>query len=207
MRWYFQWENQSENHQWNPSRAKVWSIFGHLALPRNTQKSLYQNTHLWQIPCQVYEPVLSMGKSKWKPSLKPIQSKSLEHLWPLGIVPQHSKVPVPKYSPMTNPLSSLWAGTFNGKIKEKTIIETHPEQKFGASLDTWHCTTTLKSPPTNILTYEKSLVMFMSSYLHWKNQSENHHWNPSRAKVWSIFSYLALPRNTQKSPYQNTHLK
>ena len=87
-----------------------------------------------------------MLKSKRKPSLEPIQSKSLENLWPIGIALQHSKVPVPKYFPMANPLSSLGAGTFDAKIKEKTVVGTHPEQKFGLSLVTWHCLPTLKSP-------------------------------------------------------------
>ena len=96
-----------------------------------------------------------MPKSKRKQSLEPIQSKSLEHLWPLGIAPQHSKVPVPKYFPMANPLSSLGAGTFDAKIKEKTVVGTHPEQKFGASLATWHCPPTLKSPRTKISTYDQ----------------------------------------------------
>ena len=147
-----------------------------------------------------------MPKSKRKPSLEPIQSKSLEHLWPLGIDHQHSKVPVPKYFPMTNPLSSLWASTFNAKIKEKTIIENHLEQKFGASLVTWHCSPTLKSSCTKILSYGKSLVKFGSRYFRCQNQRENSRWNPSRAKVWSIHGQLALPRNTQKSLYQNTSL-
>ena len=147
-----------------------------------------------------------MPKSKRKQSLEPIQSKSLEHLWPLGIAPQHSKVPVPKYFPMTNPLSSLGGGTFDAKIKEKTVIGTHPEQKIGASLATWHCPPTLKSPRTKILPYDKSLVKFGSQYFRCQNQRENSRWNPSRAKVWSIIGHLALPTNTQKSPYQNTSL-
>ena len=45
-RWYFQGDNQIENTDLNPFRGKVWSIFGHLALPNNTQKSLYQKIHL-----------------------------------------------------------------------------------------------------------------------------------------------------------------
>ena len=151
---YFQWENQSENHHWNPFRAKVWSIFSHLAL-RNP----------------------------------------------------HSKVPVQKYSPLANPLSSLQASTFNGIIKEKTIIETNPEQKFGSSLATCHCHATLKSPCTKIITYNKSLVKSMSRYFQQENERENHYWNPSRAKIWSIFSHLTMPTNTQKSPYKNTHLQ
>merc|ERR1712073_25904 len=102
--------------------------------------------------------------SKIKQSLEHIQGKSLEHLWPLGIAPQHSKVPVPKYFPMTNPLSNLGGGTFDAKIKEKTVIGTHPEQKFGASLATWHCPATLKSPRTKISTYDKTLVKFGRRY-------------------------------------------
>ena len=110
--------------------------------------------------CQVLEPVILMQKSKRKHSLEPIQSKSFENLWPLGIALQHSKVPVPKYFPMSNPLSSLGGDTFNAKIKEKTVIGTHPEQKFGASSATWHCPVTLKSPGTKVLPYDKSLVKF-----------------------------------------------
>ena len=110
----FNGENQSENHHKNPSRANVWSIHGHLALPHNTQKSLYQNTSLWHIPCQVYEPVLSMGK-----------------------------------------------------IKGKTIIETHPEPKFRASMATWHCPATLISPHTKILPSDISLVKSVSWYFQW----------------------------------------
>ena len=59
--------------------------------------------------------------------------------------------PLQKYFPMTNPLSSLEACTFNAKFKEKTVIGTYSEQKFGESLATWHCPTTLKSPRTEIL--------------------------------------------------------
>ena len=117
--------------------------------------------------CQVWEPVLSMPKSKRKQLLEPIQSKSLERPWPIGIAPQHSKVPVRKYFPMTNPLSSLGGGTFNAKIKEKTVIRTHPEQKFEASLATWHCRPTLKSPHTKIPPYYKSLVKSKSWYFQW----------------------------------------
>jgi len=147
-----------------------------------------------------------MPKSKRKQSLEPIQSKSLEHLWPLGIAHQHSKVPVPKYFPVTNPLSSLGAGTFDANIKEKTVVGTHPEKKFGASLATWHCPPTLKSPCTKILPCDKSLVKFGSRYFRCQNQRGNSRWNPSRAKVWSIIGHLALPTNTQKSLYQNTSL-
>ena len=147
-----------------------------------------------------------MPKSKRKQSLEPIQSKSLEHLWPLVIAPQHSKVPVPKYPPMTKPLSNLGAGSFKGTIKVKTLTETHSEQKFGASLATWHCPPTLKSPCTKISTYDKSLVKFGSRYFQGDNQSGNTDCNPFRAKVWSILGHLALPTNTQKSPYQNIHL-
>ena len=150
-------------------------IIDPIALPTNTQKSPYQNTSLWQIPCLVWELVLSMQKSKRKQSLKPIQIKSLENLWPLGIALQHSKVPVPKYFPMTNPLSSLGAGTFNAKIKEKTVIETHSEQKFGESLATWHCPATLKRPRTKIFPYDKSLVKFWSLYFQCQNQREKSH--------------------------------
>ena len=148
-----------------------------------------------------------MPKSKRKQSLEPIQSKSLEHHWPLGISHQHSKVPVPKYFPMANPLSSLGDGTLNAKIKEKTVIGTHPEQKFGDSLATWHCHNTLKSPCTKILPYDKSLVKFGGWYFRSQNQRENSHGNPSRAKIWRIFGQLALLRNNQKSPYQNTFLE
>ena len=152
---YLQGDNQSENTK--KLKAKVWSILGHLALPTNTQKSLYQNIHLWQILCQIWEAVLLRGQSKWKHWLKPIESKSLEHFLTLGIAHQHSKVPVPKYPPMTNPLSGLGGRTFNGTIKEKTLTETHSEQKFEASLANWHCPPTLKSPCTKILPYDKSL--------------------------------------------------
>ena len=145
-----------------------------------------------------------MPKSKRKQSLEPIQSKSLEHLWPLGIAHQHSKVHVPKYPLMTNPLSSLGGRTFNGTFKVKTLTETHSEQNIELSLAAWHCPPTLKSPRTKILPYDKSLVKFGSQYFRCQNQRENSRWNPSRAKVWSIFGHLALPRNTQKSPYQNT---
>ena len=137
-----------------------------------------------------------MPKSKRKQSLEPIQSKSLEHLWPIGIAHQHSKVPVPKYFPMANPLSSLGAGTFDAKIKEKKVVGTHPEQKFGASLATWHCPPTLKSPRTKISTYDKSLVKFGSWYFQWDNQRKNTDLNPFKAKVRRIFGHLALPRNT-----------
>ena len=147
-----------------------------------------------------------MPKSKRKQSWESIQSKNLENLWPIGIAPQYSKVPVPKYFPMTNPFSSLGAGTFKGTIKVKILTETHSEQKFGASLATWHCPQTLKSPQTKISIYDKSLVKFGSQYFQGVNQSGNTDCNPFRAKVWSIFSHLALPRNTQKSPYQNTSL-
>ena len=68
---------------------------------------------------------------------------------------------------MTNPLSSLGGGTLDAKIKEKKVIGTHPEQKFGASLATWHCPATLKSPRTKILPYDKSLVKSMSRYFQW----------------------------------------
>merc|ERR1712020_743247 len=142
-----------------------------LQTPCNTQKSPYQNTSLWQIPCQVWEPVLSMPKSKRKQLLEPIQSKSMEHRWPLGIAHQHLKVPVPKYFPMANPLSRLGAGTFDAKIKEKTVVGTHPEQKFGASFATWHCPSLLKSPRTKMLTYNKSLIKSMSQYFQWENPS------------------------------------
>ena len=147
-----------------------------------------------------------MPKSKRKQSLEPIQSKSLEHHWPLGIAHQHSKVPVPKYPPMTNPLSSLGASTFKGTIKVEKQTVTHSEQKLGASLATWHCPPTLKSPRTKISTYDKSLVKFGSPYFQGDNQSENNDLNPFRAKVWSIFGHLTLPTNTQKSLYQNIHL-
>ena len=141
-----------------------------------------------------------------KSSLEPIQSKSLEHLWPLGIIHQHSKVPVPKYFLMTNPLSSLWGIIFNGKIKEENIIESHQEQRFGASLASWHCPSTLKSPCTKKHPFDKSLVKIMRRYFQWGHQKENHHWKPSRAKVWSIIGHLALFTNTQKSLYQITSL-
>ena len=72
--------------------------------------------------------------------------------------------PLQKYFPMTNPLSSLVGGTFDAKIKEKTVIGTHPEQKFGASLATWDCPAKLKSSRTKILTYDKSLIKCMSHY-------------------------------------------
>ena len=85
-----------------------------LGIACNTQKSPYQNTSLWQIPCQVYEPVLSMRK-----------------------------------------------------IKMKTTIETHLEQKFGASMATWQCPAALKSPCTKIIHYDKSLVKFMSQFFQW----------------------------------------
>ena len=147
-----------------------------------------------------------MPKSKRKLSLEPIQSKSLENLWPLGFAPHHSKVPVPKYFPMTNSLSSLGASTFDAKIKEKTVVGTHPEQKIGASLAPWHCPPTLKSPCTKISTYDKYLVKFGSWYFQEDNQSGNTGCNPFRAKVWSIFGHLALPTNNQKSPYQNIYL-
>merc|ERR1712228_726008 len=94
-----------------------------------------------------------------------------------------------------------------GLILEKSVIGTHPEQKFGESLATWHYPATLKSPRTKILPYDKSLVKFGRWYFRCQNQRENSHWNPSRAKVWSIFGHLALPRNTQKSLYQNTSLR
>merc|ERR1712212_936105 len=106
---------------------------------------------------------------------------------------------VPKYFPMTNPLSSLGGGTFDTKIKEKTVIGTHPEQKFGASLATWHCPPTLKSPRTKILPYDKSLVKFGSRYFRCQNQRENSRWNPSRKKVWSIVATWHCPP-TLKSP-------
>ena len=92
---------------------------------------------------------------------------------PLGIAHQHSKVPVPKYLPMTNPFSNLGAGTFKGTIKVKTLTETHSEQKFEASLATRHCPPTLKSPRTKISTYDKSLVKFGRRYFQGDNQSEN----------------------------------
>ena len=74
---------------------------------------------------------------------------------------------------MTNPLSSLGGSSFDAKIKEETVIGTHPEQKFGASLATWHCPATLKSPRTKILPYDKSLVKFGSQFFQGDNQSEN----------------------------------
>ena len=111
-----------------------------------------------------------MLKSKRKELLELIQSKSFEILWPLAIALQHSKVPIPKYFPMTNPLSSLGGGTFDAKIKEETVIGTHPEQKFGASLATWHCPATLKSPRTKILPYDKSPVKFGRRYFRCQNQ-------------------------------------
>ena len=65
-----------------------------------------------------------------------LPAKTLKDHWPISIAPQHSKVPVPKYPPMTKPLSNLGGGTFKGTIKVKTLTETHSEQKFGASLAT-----------------------------------------------------------------------
>ena len=130
----------------------------------------------------------------------------MEHLWPLGITHQYSKVPVPKYPPTTNPLLSFGGGTFKETIKVKTLTVTHSEQKFGASLSTWQCPPTLKSPRTKISTYDKYLVKFGSWYFQEDNQSGNTECNPFRAKVWSIFGHLALPTNTQKSLYQNIHL-
>ena len=94
-----------------------------------------------------------------------LPAKTLKDHWPISIAPQHSKVPVPKYPPMTKPLSNLGGGTFKGTIKVKTLTETHSEQKFEASLATWHCPPTLKSPCTKISTYDKSLVKFGSRYL------------------------------------------
>ena len=130
----------------------------------------------------------------------------MEHPWPLGIAHQHSKVHFPKYPTMTNPLSSLGASTLKGTIKVKTQNVTHSEQKFGASLATWYCPATLKSPRTKISTYDKTLVKFGRQYFKGDNQSGNTKCKPFRAKVWSIFGHLALPTNTQKSPYQNIHL-
>ena len=147
-----------------------------------------------------------MVQSKWKHWLKPIQSKILEHLWPLGIAQQHSIVPIPKHPPMTNTLSNLGAGTFKGTIKVESQTVTHSEQKFGASLATWHCPPTLKSPRTKISTYDKSLVKIGSWYFQGDNQSGNTDCSPFRANIWSIFVHLAMPTNTQKSLYQNIHL-
>ena len=135
-----------------------------------------------------------------------LPAKTLKDHWPISIAPQHSKVPVPKYPPMTKPLSNLGAGSFKGTIKVKTLTETHSEQKFGASLATWHCPPTLKSPRTKISTYDKSLVKFGSPYFQGDNQSENNDLNPFRVKVLSIFGHMALPTNTQKYQYQNTSL-
>ena len=94
---------------------------------------------------------------------------------------------------MANPLSSLGAGTLDAKIKEKTVIGTHPEQKFGASLATWHCPATLKSPRTKILPFDKSPVKFGRWYFRCQNQRGNSHWNPSRAKIWSISTTWTTP--------------
>ena len=120
--------------------------------------------------------------------------------------PATLKSPPTKILPYDKPLSNLGGGTFDAKIKVKTVIGTHPEQKFGASLAIWDCPATLKSPCTKILTYKKFLVMSMSQYFQCQNQRESSHCYPFRAKFWRIFGHLALPRNTQKSPYKNTHL-
>ena len=74
---------------------------------------------------------------------------------------------------MTNPLSSLRASTFKGTIKVETQTVTNSEQKFGASLATWYCPPTLKSPRTKISTYDKSLVKFRKQLFQGDNQSEN----------------------------------
>ena len=181
--------------------------------------------HLWplgiapqhtKVPVPKYfpmtNPLSSLGGSTFDAKIKEktvigtIQSKSLEHLWQFGIALQHSKVPAPKYFPMTNSLSSLGGGTFDAKIKEETVIGTHPEQKFEASLATWHCPSTLKIPRTKILPYDKSLVKFGSRYFQGDNQSGNTDCSPFEANFWSIFVHLAMPTNTQKSIYQNIHL-
>ena len=120
--------------------------------------------------------------------------------------PPTLKSPCTKISIYEYSLSSFGGSTFKGTIKVKALTETHSEQKFGASLATWHCPPTLKSPRTKISTYDKSLVKFGSRYFQGDNQSENNDLNPFRAKVWSIFGHMALPTNTQKSPYQNIHL-
>ena len=80
------------------------------------------------------------------------------------IAHQHSIVPLPKHPPMTNTLSNLGADTFKETIKVEPQGVTHSEQKFGASLATWHCPATLKSPHTKILPYDKSLVKFGRRY-------------------------------------------
>ena len=74
---------------------------------------------------------------------------------------------------MTNPLSNLGAGTFKGTIKVKILTETHSEEKFGASLATWHGPPTLKSPRTKLSTYDKPPVKFGRRYFQGDNQSEN----------------------------------
>ena len=136
----------------------------------------------------------------------------MKHLWPLGIAHQHSKVPVPKYPPMTNPLSSLGASTFKGTIKVETQTVTHSEQKFGASLATWHCPPTLKSPCTKISTYDKYLVKFGSRYFQGDNQSGNtdlaHSEQMFRASLatWHCPPTLKSPR-TKISTYDKTLVK
>ena len=107
------------------------------------------------------------GKSNSKQTVEPIHRKSLDHPWPNNILRNTKK------SPYQN--TFLWkipcqvyelvlsmgkiklkavVGTqllSMGNIKVKTNIDTHPEQKFGASMANWHCPATLKSPSTKIL--------------------------------------------------------
>ena len=79
-------------------------------------------------------PVVRARAPRGPPAYEVVGARALE-----DAPPQSLQSPHKKNFPMTNPLSSLGAGTFKAKIKEETVVGTHPEQKFGASLATWHC--------------------------------------------------------------------